>query len=754
MSEFENNSQLPVQSEIVEFAEPSDSSEASVSDLLMPILRRWYIVLLVFLLIVPPGIAAIWFLVTKKYDTQASIRVSTVVPHIMYETGERLAPYDTFKNTQAVLISGDIVLNRAADEIKDKNLIFFQNENQNIVQTLHKMITNGAIEILPDRFNEFIHLEMTTEYPSDAEVLLDALVRGYMSIVTSEENKDDNEKLSVLDQRRRMLEDQMEQQRLKIRQRVEEYGTGLTSRQEIMLEQLATLQNELVSIAIQRIMLETRVTMKEKQLSSDYPFHEFNDRRNELVESDPLIRSLFQDVQQYEVLVREGQINMKDTNPELIRRKDMLTDLRRQLEKRRAEVRAQVDEQLEKEISRTRSGELDELKAELEQTVQYENRLRETMEKLDTETKGIGRTQFEIDDYREQFDQTNQIYNELCRRIEEITIERSRQPRITVGSYARSIEAKGKRRKMAMAVTFAGFAAGVGLAWLLGRFDKSLRVPDEVVKRIGVRVIGTTTSPRDIDRKMLPQQLMDDYQTIRANISLLDDAENSEILVVTSPGIGDGKTTFSVNLATSFAQAGQRTLLIDGDLRKPDISLVLKMPADQRGLQDYLFGADHEHAAYKVDGLNLYVLAADSRNNLDALEMLSSHETARRIRSLRQYYDKIIIDTPPVLAFADTLMWARMSDGVVLTSFVGHTSKTEIREAIRRLNEINVRILGTVVNNVKMSSSYRRYGYGYGYRYGKDAEKKRNAHRKNGNTLLISVGPISQEHLGGNAFEG
>ena len=745
MEEFEQGRNLPVHAEVLDYEEFGDDTYGGgggAGTLLLPILRRWYIVVFTFLVCTGIGIVAIYFSMGKKFDTEGSVRVASIDSHILYKSDDKLPPYQTFKNTQAALIVSDVALNRAADELKDKNLVFF-GPGVDLAASLHRMVSNGSVKIYPDRKNEFIYLRMTTDFPRDAEDLIDAILRGYMSIVVSEENRGDDEKLSVLEKRRRMLEDQIEQQRLKIRQRVEEYGTGeLTSRQAIMLEQVATLQNELVKVSIRRISLETQVDMMEKEMNGDFTADDIGVQRTAMIESDPLVKSMRVDVLKNEDWLREAELTMRENNPELKRRKTVLTDLKRQLEKRRNEVSAQIEEELKKELKVARIGKLDDLKAQLEEAILYESGLQEKLSQLDAETIGLGRKQFEIDDYREQFDQTKDIYNDLCRRIEEINIERSRQPRIAVGSFARSIEAKGKRRKMAGALGFGSLAFGVFLALVIDRFDKSVKKPDEVAKRIGVRIIGTTTSPQDVDRKYLPQQLTDDYQTIRANIGLLEDEENTGIIAVTSPGMGDGKTTFSVNLATSFAQSGKRTLLIDGDLRTPDVGIVLKLPANLRGLQDYLFGADLERSAHKVDGLELYVLAADSRNTADALEMLSTHESIDRIQSLRDRFDKIIIDTPPVLAFADTLLWARIADAVLLTSFVGHTSKDEMKEAMRRLREINARILGTVVNNVKMSNSYRRYGYGYGYGHGvsKAAEKKRHAHRNNEhNTLLIAA---------------
>lgn len=742
MEEFEQNQKLPVLSDVVQFDDAPQDTETSPLELLIPILRRWYIILLIFLIVSGAGLTATYFLMGEKYDTIGSVRVSSGDTPIMFETESRLPPYDMFKNTQAALIGGDDALNRAADELKDSNCIFFS-PTEDIRLTLRKMVLNEVIKIVPIRGNEFIDIQMTTDYPDQAEKVIDAMIRGYISIVVSEETRGDDVRLTALEKRKRILEDQMQQQHLKVRQRAQEYGTNeLTGRQEMMLDTVAKIQGELIAISIRRIMLETQVDMKKQHVNSELAAEDLDVQTKEVVERDPIVDALRQDVREYQEMVREARTIMKENNPELQRITEIMADLERQLAKRRKEISDEVQMQVQKEIVRNREGELSQFEAELAQTIDYEARLRAKLEKYDSETIGLGRKQFEIDDYQEELDQTKGIYNDVCRRIEELNIERSRQPRISVGSYAWSLEAKGKRRKMALASVAGGLALGVFVAFVMGAMDKRLREPNEMARRIGVRIIGTTTCPQDVDKKLLPQQLLDDYQTIQANIGLMDDSENTKFIVVTSPGMADGKTTFSVNLATSFAQSGYKTLLVDADLRKPDVGNALKLPAGQRGFQDYLFGTEIEKAVYKLDSMDFYVLASDHRNTSDALTILSHPEMKKRIGKLRESFDKIIIDTPPVLAFSDALVLARIADGVLLTSFVGHTSKVEMREATDRLHEIDARILGTVVNNVKVSHSYRRYGYGYGYDYGKSSRQKQKERREHAATTLL----IDQPH--------
>ena len=129
----------------------------------------------------------------------------------------------------------------------------------------------------------------------------------------------------------------------------------------------------------------------------------------------------------------------------------------------------------------------------------------------------------------------------------------------------------------------------------------------------------------------------------------------------------------------------------------------------------------------------LDVLAADSRNRDDAYELLASPGTSRYIDTISQKYDHIIIDTPPVLAFPDALVWAKMADAVILTSFAGQTTAPDLREANEKLAQIKVKVLGTVLSNVGVAQSYYRYGYSY---YAQSARSRRDSKQAAAKLLL------------------
>ncbi len=219
------------------------------------------------------------------------------------------------------------------------------------------------------------------------------------------------------------------------------------------------------------------------------------------------------------------------------------------------------------------------------------------------------------------------------------------------------------------------------------------------------------------------------YKSIRANITFSLMKKGCKRIVFTSSVAGEGKTTTTINLAISFAQAGQRVLLIDGDLRKPKIHQYFSI-SNNPGLTDYLGSTV---SASRTDRIDLFsIVHATEYDNLSIIcsgsippnpaEILGSEPMAEFLNDVSNDFDYIIIDTPPINIVSDALPIIRESDGVVLVVRYNQSTHPEVEKAIAALEFIDAKILGFIVNFVETRSGgkynygkYNRYRYGYGY---------------------------------------
>lgn len=216
---------------------------------------------------------------------------------------------------------------------------------------------------------------------------------------------------------------------------------------------------------------------------------------------------------------------------------------------------------------------------------------------------------------------------------------------------------------------------------------------------------------RKLITKLDPKSpISEQYRTIRTNIQFSSVDKDVHSMLVTSSGPGEGKSTTAANMAVVFAQQGKKVLFIDADLRKPTVHYTFNL-TNTFGLTNVLTKqAELKDTVASTDEKNLYVLPSGPIPPNPA-ELLGSKAMDELMETLKNQYDIVLFDTPPLLAVTDAQILANRCDGTVLVVSSGKTEIEQATKAKEMLVAVNATILGTVLNNKKANENlYYYYG--------------------------------------------
>jgi capsular exopolysaccharide synthesis family protein len=233
-------------------------------------------------------------------------------------------------------------------------------------------------------------------------------------------------------------------------------------------------------------------------------------------------------------------------------------------------------------------------------------------------------------------------------------------------------------------------------------------------------MLGVIPKLTDRDSSVIAQQLITEpnsyiaeaIRSLRTSLRFSTAEGAPKILCFTSSIAGEGKTSIATNLAISYALAGETVLLIDADLRNPSVDKLLKL--DNRiGLSSLLSGQKNQQEfILNTSVTHLHVLNAGPLP-LDPVELLSSKMMKQLIKKCGERYDRVLIDSPPVLGLADALILSNLADSTLLVIHAEKTTKESIKTSLKRLKQAQCHVLGTLMNQVSemgASYAYRHYG--------------------------------------------
>jgi succinoglycan biosynthesis transport protein ExoP len=264
---------------------------------------------------------------------------------------------------------------------------------------------------------------------------------------------------------------------------------------------------------------------------------------------------------------------------------------------------------------------------------------------------------------------------------------------------------------------FGGLGAAIALALLLDQVDRRIRYSHQASTDLGLVIAGAVPRiPKGGINTKSPEQVvqfLESFRTLRMHVMHSGPGQRVT-LAVTSAAPSDGKSLISANLALSFAEAGLRTVLVDGDTRRGTLHRVHGLKAGS-GLTEYLVGAiDAEQAVRATSHPNLSLVSCGARHPRSP-ELLATPRLKNLIDHLSQRFDVVIVDTPPLAAGIDGYAISAAAGRVLMVLRMGQTEKRLAAAKLSTLDRLPVDVIGAVLNAVPSTGEFQYYAYSSGY---------------------------------------
>lgn len=366
---------------------------------------------------------------------------------------------------------------------------------------------------------------------------------------------------------------------------------------------------------------------------------------------------------------------------------------------------------------------LNAAKTEYEIALNREKFLNRSVDEEKREVLGLSREMIDFKVVSEESENNRRFYEMLLKKLQEATLLSG----VTVSNMQIIDTAippgqpvKPDRSKNLLLAVVIGLFGGVFLAIFADYMDDSVKSQDDVDTHLGQHFLGLVPSAPDMAMFSDPQSTISEaYRTIRMGLKFAASQRPLKTILVTSAIPNEGKTTTAANLGLALSQMGERILLVDADLRRQSMHKYFNLD-NTTGLGSVIVEQGDVFAAIKrVEGHpHLSVLSAGPTFP-NPSEVLSSEGMKTVLASLRDKFDAVIIDSPPIMPVSDPLVLSGLVDGVVLVARGGSTSRAIAKKACQSLEKMQAHIIGVVMNNVKIpKGTYGYYYYSYYRPYG------------------------------------
>ncbi|TWU25785.1 polysaccharide biosynthesis tyrosine autokinase [Bythopirellula polymerisocia] len=683
---------------------------------------RWLLLLTVL-----TGLGAAWILLQRvepRFTSVSRLYIERNMPRIL-EQEVQLGNSASYLYTQAELIRSTPVLAAAAEQGENASLETFRDVD-NRVAFLRK-----NIDVQVGQNDDIINVSAELANSADAAQLVNSVVEAYISKYAEERRTDTVEVLTILRNEKQRRDAELEARRqelIEFRQQNAALAVQV-GEENVITKRFSSLAQELDRVELELLDAKARYnrTKSMYETPSQRPFllelaSSQQQVANEIRSESQLSLDLENKIRDLDLQIASLQSTWGDGHP----RVRIMLESREKLQARLDKQQADIEKNKEAIVSayvETMSQEyqlLEQKRAELQRN--YDSQFKLALQvnsqaaKLALLEESLARTARLTDILDERIKEVNLIEDVGAMNVSILEVAGP----TTVPTYP-------NRTRFLGVGGLLGGLVGFGLAWLRNLMDHRLKSIDEIAQVLQLPVLGALplSSERANDRKgrsaigtvllTHPRSTAAEaFRTLRTAIHFGLARDDAKIICVTSPSPGDGKSTVASNMAIAMAQADQRVLLIDADMRKPTQHTIFEVTCEQ-GLSTVLTERRPVReliVSTEVVNLDLLPCGVCPAN---PVELLNNGFFSELLDKLRLDYDKIVIDSPPVMPVADARVIAAQTDATILVLRADRSTRRMSVASRDELWKVHAQRIGVVVNAVpaRQQSSYSS-GYGYG----------------------------------------
>lgn len=705
--------------------------------------RRWMILTIVLFIVTVSLIRSL--LQTPMYKTSVSMYINrinyNIVPEVVNDSTSWMG-YEAFFQTEYRLLKSKTLARRVADRLNltpgdllpaKARASYRPPSDPKLLDSQRNGVANtllGMVDVAPIKNTFLCEISFTTPDPKLAMILANAWADEYInfSLESQYEYTQTAEDL-ITGQVKGLQAEILDKEKMLQDYSLEKKVVKLDNDRSMSSHTLEDLNSALSTAVQDRITKEVHYHDVKSQSKDTLP---------EVVTSS-IVQQMKTDRTTLERQYAEKSRLYKPDYPEMIRLKTQIDQIQTKINDSAGEIYGQA---------------LNAARSEYQEALSKETALKDQMEESKKQSIDVNRKEFSYDRLKLELDNKRQLLDSLLKKQSEtgVSVQVKEKKATTIRIVDRA-EQPGSpytpniRRNLSFALMM-GLIVGVGFAFVLEYLDSTLKNADDVDRHIHLPflgivpryIVGDEQENRSGSKAVARQEFeaqnaseatdlltlynpnsiaSESFKTIRTSLLLSFPEAPPATILVTSSRPGEGKTFVATNLAVSLAQLDRKVLLIDADMRNPRVHRIWRMRNDT-GLSRYLtsdVSAADVTRPSKIKGLSL--ITSGSKTPRPA-ELLSSKRLDQLLELLKGQYDHVIIDSPPVLPVADSLILSAKMQCVVFVIHGGVTPRDVVNMAKQKLAKSDAVMAGVVLNHIDLTDPYYYYSYysNYTYQYG------------------------------------